>query len=160
MPDFLVCGFFYFGFFRCTFADIIASLRDTGLGWCMLLWWLCTLISLPQLFSLNFTRTPKLVGKGQWGNSWGKNPHIIFSFLMRKPKGKKGTQYTRGCWQNILLGCGFDQITISAGIECVLFYFLNHFLISLTHSPLWALSYSLKTYAEIHSTRYSIFTVG
>lgn len=90
----------------------------------------------------------------------GKKPPYNIFISNEKTQREKRYSIHRGCWQNILLGCGFDQITISAGIECVLFYFLNHFLISLTHSPLWALSYSLKTYAEIHSTRYSVFTVG
>lgn len=54
-----------------------------------------------------------------------------------KTQREKGAQHT-GCWQNILPGCSFDQVTISAGIECVLL-FKNYLLISFIHSPLWPL---------------------
>lgn len=53
---------------------------------------------------------------------------MIFCISNEKTKGNKGTRYT-GCWQNILPGCGFDQVTISAGIECALL-FENYLLIS------------------------------
>lgn len=83
---------------------------------------------------------------------------MIFAFQMRKPKGNKGTRYT-GCWQNILPGCGFDQVAISAGIECALL-FENYLLISLKHSSLWPLFCSLKTYVELYTTCYSAFILG
>lgn len=73
-----------------------------------------TLTPFPQLFPLDFT---KAGGERPAGRRLGEDspPHNIHISNEKTRREEDRGLAHRGCWQNILLGCGFDQVAVLLG---------------------------------------------